>query len=203
MARSNQYAYMDEDFVGPALLCIICRKPFKDPQCAPCNHTFCRECINKWIVERGASCPACRRPVSVDSFSAISEALDYLLGRLFVRCLLCGLTKIRQANFDDHVRRACPNVRQPPHEPLSASATIQPLLSMFSELLAEIRQLREQSQQQLNQVRKQATDIERMNQRYDRHEMMIDELKRQIAGQSMRHFFHCQRSKECFYLHRK
>lgn len=191
MARSHQYAYIDEDFVGPALLCIICRKPFKNPQCAPCNHTFCRECITKWMAERGSSCPACHRPISVGSFSQISELLEYLLGRLFVKCLFCGQTKIRQAEFDDHIARGCPNVQQPrlTYEQLPTS-TIQPFLSIFSELLAEIRQLREQSQQQLNQLRKQAADIKRINQRYDQHETMIDELRRQMAGEQTDGFFH-------------
>jgi hypothetical protein len=198
MARSNQYAYMDEEFVGPGLLCIICRKPFKDPRCTPCNHVFCRECITKWIAENRASCPACRRTVSFDSLSPISDALNNMLGRLYVKCLLCGQTKLRRANFDDHIRRVCPNAhvfrpfidiqppllfehQHPPHDQLH-TCTSQPFLSMLSELFIETRQIREHSQQQQNQIHKYETEIQRLTERCNHHETLINELRSRKAG---------------------
>src|ERR1700722_15235012 len=111
MARSSQYKYMDEESIGPGLLCIICKRPFKDPRCTRCNHIFCRECITRWIRTKSALCPACRKFVSADSLSHISHTLNNMLDRLRVQCTLCGRTGLQRGNFDDHINNACPNAR--------------------------------------------------------------------------------------------
>jgi hypothetical protein len=63
---------------------------------------------------------------------------------------------------------------------------------MFSELFADNRQLREQCQQQQCQIQKlqtesqhQKAEIERVTQRCNQHETLINELRGRIAGEKM------------------
>ncbi|XP_071941411.1 uncharacterized protein [Antedon mediterranea] len=57
---SNVLADLATDF----LECSICVELYHVPKLLPCGHTFCRECINKWIETQGSraifSCPKCR-----------------------------------------------------------------------------------------------------------------------------------------------
>jgi hypothetical protein len=208
MARNNQYMYMNEDYIGPALLCIICRRPFKDPIRTPCNHIFCRECITKWVEENRASCFACHLPIPTGNLSRISGPLNNMLDTLRVQCLLCGQANLLRGNFDDHISRTCPSIRAP-----FSSADIQYSMigqqsqlinqlltgthqpfpsSLYSELMADNRQLREQCQQQLNRIQqyeienqRQKYEIERINQRCNQHEILINDLQNRIAGEKI------------------
>ncbi|OWF36757.1 tripartite motif-containing protein 7-like [Mizuhopecten yessoensis] len=55
------------------ITCTICFEIFEEPKALPCLHTFCRECIKRFITEKkiqtgdrkGYVCPICRRHVSV------------------------------------------------------------------------------------------------------------------------------------------
>ena len=39
--------------------CIVCFEPFRDPQLLPCQHTFCKSCVNR-IADAGTiKCPKC------------------------------------------------------------------------------------------------------------------------------------------------
>ena len=39
--------------------CIVCFIPFRDPQLLPCQHTFCKRCVDQ-IADAGAiKCPKC------------------------------------------------------------------------------------------------------------------------------------------------
>ncbi|VDI67652.1 midline 1 [Mytilus galloprovincialis] len=55
------------------LTCTICLEIFKEPKYLPCLHTFCKSCINTYIVSTvkdndpsGFKCPVCRRSVPLD-----------------------------------------------------------------------------------------------------------------------------------------
>ena len=57
---------MSRRFLTPSkipryLICIICSEVFKNPARLDCAHTFCRQCISKWLKEQ-KSCPVCRNP---------------------------------------------------------------------------------------------------------------------------------------------
>ncbi|CAH1250620.1 TRIM56 [Branchiostoma lanceolatum] len=49
---------------GDFLECTICLEPFKDPKVLPCLHTFCEDCLKKFIaqdkVKNKFQCPTCR-----------------------------------------------------------------------------------------------------------------------------------------------
>lgn len=40
--------------------CTICLEKIKNSTTIPCNHTFCFECVIKWLDEKD-SCPICRK----------------------------------------------------------------------------------------------------------------------------------------------
>jgi hypothetical protein len=132
-----------------------------------------------------------------------------MLDTLRIKCLLCGQTNLLRGNFDDHISRACSNARAPfpsadiqrphieqqnqPNNHLPA-CTLQPFLSLFSEVFTENRQLKERCQQQLSQIQKyqtenqrQQAEIERVDQRCNQHEILINELMNRIAGEKMVH----------------
>ncbi len=44
-----------------AFTCAICSKIKKDAVAIQCDHSFCRECINRWALYN-SSCPLCRAP---------------------------------------------------------------------------------------------------------------------------------------------
>lgn len=207
MERSNQYRYINEEYIGSVLLCIICKRPFKDPIRTPCDHIFCRECITRWVEKNGAFCFACHKPVPVGNLSRISGTLNHMLDTLRVQCLLCGQTDSFRGNFDDHVSRACPSTRAP-----LSSADIQysligqqnqlinhlltrayqPFSSLHSELVAENRLFKEQCQQQLSQIQQyqaenqlQKDELERIDERGNQHEILIKDLWNRIAGKKI------------------
>ncbi|XP_035673187.1 tripartite motif-containing protein 45-like [Branchiostoma floridae] len=50
---------------GDFLECTICMEPFKDPKILPCLHTFCTDCLEKFVRKQGDGndkfpCPTCR-----------------------------------------------------------------------------------------------------------------------------------------------
>ncbi|XP_063408214.1 transcription intermediary factor 1-alpha-like [Mytilus trossulus] len=63
---------LKEDF-DDLLTCTICLEIFKEPKYLSCLHTFCKSCINTYIVstvkdnnQSGFKCPVCRRSVPID-----------------------------------------------------------------------------------------------------------------------------------------
>ncbi|KAI8498563.1 hypothetical protein Bbelb_237650 [Branchiostoma belcheri] len=50
---------------GDFLECTICLEPYKDPKILPCLHTFCKGCLEKFVVKQSKvkdrfPCPTCR-----------------------------------------------------------------------------------------------------------------------------------------------
>ncbi|VDN98569.1 unnamed protein product [Rodentolepis nana] len=44
-------------------LCPLClEKPSPDLAILGCNHTFCRDCMDRWLIQ-GSECPLCSRPL--------------------------------------------------------------------------------------------------------------------------------------------
>ncbi|KAI8482148.1 hypothetical protein Bbelb_401380 [Branchiostoma belcheri] len=50
---------------GDFLECTICLEPYKDPKILPCLHTFCKDCLEKFVAKQSEAkdkfpCPTCR-----------------------------------------------------------------------------------------------------------------------------------------------
>ncbi|XP_052817878.1 RING finger protein 151-like [Mya arenaria] len=71
--------------VNDALTCCICRDVLEDPVQAPCEHAYCRSCIEAWLVHE-TTCPEDRRPLSISSLRPLFRYMRNDLNRLQLRC---------------------------------------------------------------------------------------------------------------------
>ena len=66
--------------------CSICEDVLQDPRQTPCEHSFCKECIEHWLNLGNRNCPIDREPVNLNSLRAESRKTKQLLDRLIIRC---------------------------------------------------------------------------------------------------------------------
>ena len=106
--RNTGFTYANPSNIDPNLICTICTDPFWKPVFgAKCGHTFCRSCLEKWMVE-DKSCPSCRKEIiSLTSITvAGGRSLIDQLNRLSVGCSDCRKAGIQRGDFEDH-RKKC------------------------------------------------------------------------------------------------
>ena len=66
--------------------CSICEDVLQDPRQTPCEHSFCKECIEHWLDLGKRNCPIDREPVNLNSLRGESRKIKQLLDRLIIRC---------------------------------------------------------------------------------------------------------------------
>lgn len=71
--------------VNEGLHCCICRDVLEDPVQAPCEHAYCRSCIEGWLVHE-TICPEDRKPLSHHNLRPLFRYMRNDLNRLKVRC---------------------------------------------------------------------------------------------------------------------
>ncbi len=104
---TNTYEYMDESSIDMSLKCIICSDPYINPCSTPCDHTFCRSYITKWIEENDRW-PSCRKkPITINGLKSTNRVVFDIFDRLLVRCKDCRKSNIQRGNFDDHSNKYC------------------------------------------------------------------------------------------------
>jgi hypothetical protein len=108
MANNQKYEYTDETSIYPDLMCVICSEPFQDPVCTPCDHTFCRHCIQHWIDSEDLSCPICRKTLLIIQLKQANRIILNMLDRIHVKCLACGQTGLQRGTFYFHMVNECP-----------------------------------------------------------------------------------------------
>eukprot|EP00667_Euglena_gracilis_P029880 EG_transcript_40342 len=54
--------FEDVQQIAKELRCVICMDLFQDPVVTPCNHSFCRPCIEQHL-RNSSSCPLCKMHV--------------------------------------------------------------------------------------------------------------------------------------------
>jgi hypothetical protein len=153
--------YIDESSIDPNLICSICHKPFKDPVCTPCDHTYGRACITHWLTSSiNYSCPTCvKQPLLLKDLKQASRLLTNILDPIRVRCTLCEETGLQRGNFVDHINKSCPkalvqcqaaDIKCPWKGPRGeldshvAACVFEPLRPVLATLIAENRQLVDQ-----------------------------------------------------------
>lgn len=114
--------YDTDRFVSPindALTCCICRDVLEDPVQAPCEHAYCRTCIEAWLVHE-TSCPEDRRPLSHSSLRPLFRYMKNDLNKLQIKCrnnaygceTIIGLEFLNSHESSCmHERLKCPNER--------------------------------------------------------------------------------------------
>ncbi|KAK6186397.1 hypothetical protein SNE40_008439 [Patella caerulea] len=71
--------------INEGLLCCICQDVLQDPVQAPCEHAFCRLCIQGWLRDE-KSCPEDRRPLIVEELRPLFRYMKNDLDKLKIRC---------------------------------------------------------------------------------------------------------------------
>lgn len=159
---------MDEASVDENYKCSICNEPFQYPVTTPCDHSYCRECIEHWLDEGYSSCPGCRHPLSINSLKPVTTRLILnILDRLIVKCIECGQSGIPRGTFNDHITKSCPkatifcsasDIQCPwsgPRDELQnhlVDCSYEQLRPVLGSLIDTNRQLEEQIQSLTNQV---------------------------------------------------
>lgn len=80
--------YDTERFTSPvneSLTCCICRDVLEDPVQAPCEHAYCKSCIEGWLVHE-TSCPEDRQPLNISDLRPLFRYMRNDLDRLQIRC---------------------------------------------------------------------------------------------------------------------
>jgi len=199
---NTTYEYIDEASIDPELICSICQSPFIDPRHAPCGDTFCRECITNWIHTQNASCPLCRKPLSVNLLIQASRMVRNMLDRLPVICTTCSQTELQRGNFDDHIQKVCPktvvscssaDIKCPwrgqrdqlnKHLVDCRFELMRPAITQF---VTENQQLNDEVNRQITQITEQQNEIRQLKEQVDQqrtqicgHQSEIQQLKEQL-----------------------
>ncbi len=143
MTSRHPYSYMDTTTINHLLLCSVCNHPFVDPVTAEDQRRGCRTCLS-----------------SSSSVKPIQEFIVLeMLNSLRVRCTQCEETNIRRGDLKQHEQKACRRAVVPckaadikcpwkgPREQLDAHmdhCVFEPLRPALSEMIMEIKQLKEQ-----------------------------------------------------------
>ncbi|KAF8792971.1 uncharacterized protein LOC129968623 [Argiope bruennichi] len=82
------WAYQADNFDPPPdeeLICSVCRSVFCDPVQSPCNHVFCRTCINRWL-ESNRNCPICRKRTTKYTVQEVVPIVKNMIMKLTLYC---------------------------------------------------------------------------------------------------------------------
>lgn len=72
--------------VNDGLLCCICRDVLEDPVQAPCEHAYCRRCIEGWLANE-TRCPEDRKNLSLSHLKPLFRYMKNDLDNLQIRCI--------------------------------------------------------------------------------------------------------------------
>jgi hypothetical protein len=189
------YDYIDEAYIDPELICSICHSPFKDPCCAPCGETFCRECITQWIETRNTSCPICQKNLSLDALTQPTRMVRNMLDRILVMCIVCGETDLQRGNFNDHIEKVCPKIvvscpsadikclwtgqRDQLNQHL-LDCRFESVRPIIHEFIAEYQQLKDQVNQQIIQINGQQDEIGKLKLQLTLKGFEIDRMNQKL-----------------------
>lgn len=97
------YLLVEPDKVPEYLICTICREVFDCPVRLNCTHSFCKGCIDTWIIDR-KSCPECKKRVVKTKIGADLIA-SCLVNDIKVKCK--KRTCIWEGRLEDHKNHLC------------------------------------------------------------------------------------------------
>lgn len=100
-----------ERFVGTineGLLCCICRDVLENPKQAPCEHVYCQDCIEGWLVHENR-CPEDRKFLMSSQLRPLFRYMKNDLAKLQIRCKNCeaGCSAIVNMEFIDSHEASC------------------------------------------------------------------------------------------------
>ncbi|XP_061198169.1 RING finger protein 151-like [Saccostrea echinata] len=95
--------------VNEGLLCCICRDVLEVPVQAPCEHAYCRQCIEGWLVHENR-CPEDRKQLSQSNLKPLFRYMKNDLDKLQLRCINAnlGCNHISSLEFIEGHESECP-----------------------------------------------------------------------------------------------
>jgi len=171
----------EEDLVSPAtvsetLRCPLCFEIFEDPVFwggHPCQHAFCRECVEK-ALEQSAHCPSCRAEVQKEDLRS-HLLVRSLLDEMLVRCSRsCGWTGRRDAR-PAHAAECPVSLLEDAKAELAGFADVRRQLDERDARIAELEARVERQDQQVVDVSRQLVA----------REVHIQELEARLARQDL------------------
>ena len=107
--KKRNFVYMDDVSIDVEFKCPICFEPFDNPVSTPCDHTFCRKCIENSIkCNQNPTCPSCRHgSLSKNNLVPANRIISNRIDRYTVKCLTCGEKNILRGHFEEHVNNIC------------------------------------------------------------------------------------------------
>lgn len=187
MTDNSTFVYMDESSIDDEFKCSICNEPFEQATSTPCDHTFCRPCIEQWLQTASGcvSCPTCREPISLQKdLKPANRIISNRIDRYLVKCLACGAEGIQRGSFSHHMEKACGKTNVScsacdiwcpwigPRNQLNdhlLSCSYERIRSALENICAKNNHLEKQCEKQQQQ-------ITRLNEQYLTQQKQIDEL---------------------------
>jgi len=154
--------------VDEELLCPICKNVLEDPVQVPCEHAFCRSCIQHWLSvggEDAGSCPVDRQPVRTNELRPLPRLLKNMLSKLMVSCIYkehgCK-TLVKLEALDQHTSVCSFNPKFPvlcrsgcglqvPKDELQKHNCVKELRAIVTDQKCELSELREELQNSVRQ----------------------------------------------------
>ena len=78
--------FIDPESIQDDLMCCICQEVLEEPVQAPCEHTFCQKCIQRWLDQGQETCPEDRKKLDLKSLQPSLRVTRKLLDKLTIRC---------------------------------------------------------------------------------------------------------------------
>ncbi|CAF3481222.1 unnamed protein product [Rotaria socialis] len=192
MTAHQGFVYMNDEIIDDEFKCLICNEPFEQATCTPCDHTFCRLCIEQWLrkcADENQTCPICRRSLSIDQdLKPASRIISNRIDRYLVKCLECKIEKIPRGSFSDHLSKTCtqanvsclasdilcnwtgPRYQLNDHLKACPFQQIRPILELIHTKNNRLEQIITEQQQQIKNI----------DERYHTQQVQIDELTKII-----------------------
>ncbi|CAF1456944.1 unnamed protein product [Rotaria magnacalcarata] len=108
---NTNYEYMDKASIDKDLFCDYCNNPLIDPISTPCNHTFCRDCIESKLKQSCGTCAKAKcknKSITMNDLIPVTERIVLnMLDRLLVKCTVCGTMNIQRGSFEKHAENFC------------------------------------------------------------------------------------------------
>ena len=125
------------------LTCAICLDRYKDPRALPCTHSYCKDCISRFPVERPRErqrvvrCPVCQQPAQLGENGSSGLPIAFHINNLLEIDEL--LKKVpTHGNVDEHKQQTRPAIDE-----------VEQALALFDSREREMRELEEAVQKDI------------------------------------------------------